>query len=218
MAQRAAPPPPIASSLSNFERREAWRLGLRNALQDFDSDLVLDLLEQHPFLAKEAVDDGRLPLHLALDERPRSEPPAALSTHRRVVVEDEEEDAEDEAAAQEEEEDEAAAGVVAELCELHPRGAMEPDRKHGGNLPLHVALDHAKPQPLIIFELLNRYQSAAGHPTLDGRLPIFIAIARGERASAAIVAELVRASQRCSTVTLFLFMQLLYAAFLSTVV
>ena len=32
--------------------------------------LVLDLLEQRPFLAQQIVDNGRLPLHLALDERP----------------------------------------------------------------------------------------------------------------------------------------------------
>ena len=62
----AAPKP----KLTDWQRREACRIRLRNLLEGGQEEAALDLLDEKPQAAKEADGAGRLPLHIAVSRVP----------------------------------------------------------------------------------------------------------------------------------------------------
>lgn len=108
--QRQAP----QSTLTDEERARASRLKLRNALQGGHAEVALALLDGSDggtLAQADLNEDGRLPLHIALDREPD-----ALGVTANSVP-------------------------ICVLGKLHPKAAKAGDPKRSKALPLHICLE-----------------------------------------------------------------------------
>lgn len=105
---------PLQSTLTDEERARAARLKLRNALQGGRAEIALEVLDgEYRATLKQAdlCEDGRLPLHVALDLKPD-----ALGVT-------------------------ANSAPISILGKLYPKAAKTGDPTRDKALPLHVALE-----------------------------------------------------------------------------
>ena len=161
------------NALTDADRRDAGRLKLRNVLEGGHAADAVQLLDEDPSRANDPIgEDGRLPLHVALERKPIPE----VGMSDACTSEN--------------------AAPICLLAKLHPKACQVGDKRRRSALPLHIALemDH---EDVVVWELLRQYPKAAAQrsPVTD-KLPLVQAIER--RREAGIVAELIN-SHRAAT-------------------
>ena len=128
---------PPQSTLTDEERARAARLKLRNALQDGRAEIALEVLDGESGATLKQADlceDGRLPLHVALDREPD-----ALGVT-------------------------ANSAPICILGKLHPKAAKTADPKRDKALPLHIALQMGHEDVVVwCAECLSRARRVSRH-------------------------------------------------------